>query len=335
MCHCNVWLPEDICHWAGIIVYHQTLKSCIWKNDIGKTMADPVPRWYTHRGTHDLWVMMLAGSGFTPLGWFTPFEPCLWEHVSDKCIYIFIYIYIYTYTLWLLRIECRLRTIVYSHIIRHSRIQCQRGISNWPLWLKSHCSTRTKNCHAEADARVTSSLEHLLQIQLPEHNRTGNLRFSIHTYIHTYVSILEVCQISWFSGCPFPDNIESCWRTTNQECRWMESMRGERNLIAQEALQATIICFIGSLQKALCLHIWYKLTIHKRFIPPLGRKIISHRFWKVRIAQASNQRERAAHFGDPHRGPRWTCAHWAHGYVTYVACPQIGDWRCFGKWCRD
>ena len=91
---------------------------------------------------------------------------------------------------WGVRIECRLRTIVYSHIIRHSRIQCQRGISNWPLWLKTYCSTRTKNCHAEAAARVTSSLELLLRLQLPEHNRTNNPRFAdthIDTYIDTYI----------------------------------------------------------------------------------------------------------------------------------------------------
>ena len=30
---------------------------------------------------------------------------------------------------WGVRIECRLRTLVYYHIIRHSRIQYQRGIS--------------------------------------------------------------------------------------------------------------------------------------------------------------------------------------------------------------
>ena len=88
---------------------------------------------------------------------------------------------------WGVRIECRLRTIVYSHIIRHSRIQCQRGISNWPLWLKTHCSTRTKNCHAEAAIRVKPSPKHLLQYQVPEHNRTGNPRFSIHTYIHIHM----------------------------------------------------------------------------------------------------------------------------------------------------
>ena len=77
-----------------------------------------------------------------------------------------------------MRIECRLRTIVYYHIIRHSRIQYQRGTSNWPLWLKTHCSTRTKNCHAEAVARVTSSLEHSLQTQPLEHNRVSNPRFA-------------------------------------------------------------------------------------------------------------------------------------------------------------
>ena len=95
--------------------------------------------------------------------------------------YIIIFILIYTYIIYLytyMRIECRLRTIVYSHIIRHSRIQCQRGISNWPLWLKTHCSTRTKNCHAEAAIRVKPSPKHLLQYQVPEHNRTGNPRFS-------------------------------------------------------------------------------------------------------------------------------------------------------------
>ena len=77
-----------------------------------------------------------------------------------------------------MRIECRLRTIVYSHIIRHSRIHCQRGISNWPLWLKTHCSTRAKNCHAEAAIRVKSSPKHLLQPQVPGYNRTGNPRFA-------------------------------------------------------------------------------------------------------------------------------------------------------------
>ena len=87
---------------------------------------------------------------------------------------------------WGVRIECRLRTIVHSHIIRHSRIQCQRGISNWPLWLKTHCSTRTKNCHAEAAIRVKSSPKHLLQNQVPGHNRTGNLRFAIYIYIYIY-----------------------------------------------------------------------------------------------------------------------------------------------------
>ena len=85
---------------------------------------------------------------------------------------------------WGVRIECRLRTIVYSHIIRHSRIQCQRGISNWPLWLKTHCSTRAKNCHAEAAIRVKSSPKHLLQPQVPGHNRTGNPRFTYHIHIH-------------------------------------------------------------------------------------------------------------------------------------------------------
>ena len=106
----------------------------------------------------------------------------------DICTYIYTYKYTYTY----MRIECRLRTIVHSHIIRHSRIQCQRGISNWPLWLKTHCSTRTKNCHAEAAIRVKSSPKHLLQNQVPGHNRTGNLRFAIYIYIYIYTHILYI-----------------------------------------------------------------------------------------------------------------------------------------------
>ena len=93
---------------------------------------------------------------------------------------------------WGVRIECRLRTIVYSHIIRHSRIHCQRGISNWPLWLKTHCSTRTKICHAEAAIRVKSSPKHLLQNQVPGHNRTGNLRFAIYIYIYTYTVYIYI-----------------------------------------------------------------------------------------------------------------------------------------------
>ena len=80
---------------------------------------------------------------------------------------------------------------MYIITIRHSRIQYQRGTSNWPLWLKTHCSTGVKNSYAEADARVTSSLEQSLQHSLPGHNRTGNPRFAIclSTHLSIYLSI--------------------------------------------------------------------------------------------------------------------------------------------------
>ena len=88
-----------------------------------------------------------------------------------------------------MRIECRLR-IKYNITTKHSVIQHQRGNPNWPLWLKTHCSTGEKISNAEAAARVTSSNWNIYPQHQPlEHNRVGNPRFAIYTYtyIHTYI----------------------------------------------------------------------------------------------------------------------------------------------------
>ena len=96
--------------------------------------------------------------------------------------YTYIYIHIYTYIhthiyIYILRIECKLRTIVQYHIIQHSKIHGQR-VRQSPFWLKTHCSARIKNCHAEAATLVTSLPKYLPHNQVPGHNRTNNPRFS-------------------------------------------------------------------------------------------------------------------------------------------------------------
>ena len=95
--------------------------------------------------------------------------------------YIYIYIhyvyihYIYIYTHY---IYTRLR-IKYNITTKHSVIQHQRGNPNWPLWLKTHCSTGEKISNAEAAARVTSSNWNIYPQHQPlEHNRVGNPRFA-------------------------------------------------------------------------------------------------------------------------------------------------------------
>ena len=101
-------------------------------------------------------------------------------------IYIYIHTYMHaymhacmhTYIHTYMRIECRLR-IKYNITTKHSVIQHQRGNPNWPLWLKTHCSTGEKISNAEAAARVTSSNWNIYPQHQPlEHNRVGNPRFA-------------------------------------------------------------------------------------------------------------------------------------------------------------
>ena len=96
----------------------------------------------------------------------------------DTYIHTYTYIYIHIYThIYILRIECKLRTIVQYHITQHTKIHGQR-VRQSPFWLKTHCSARIKNCHAEAATLVTSLPKYLPHNQVPGHNRTNNPRFS-------------------------------------------------------------------------------------------------------------------------------------------------------------
>ena len=77
-------------------------------------------------------------------------------------------------------------------------IQHQRGNPNWPLWLKTHCSTGEKISNAEAAARVTSSNWNIYSQHQPlEHNRVGNPRFAVYifTYLYTYLHIFTYIYI--------------------------------------------------------------------------------------------------------------------------------------------
>ena len=96
-----------------------------------------------------------------------------------------------------MRIECRLR-IKYNITTKHFVIQHQRGNPNWPLWLKTHCSTGEKISNAEAAARVTSSNWNIYSQHQPlEHNRVGNPRFAVYifTYLYTYLHIFTYIYI--------------------------------------------------------------------------------------------------------------------------------------------
>ena len=58
----------------------------------------------------------------------------------------------------ILRIECRLRNTVHSHIMQPSRIQRQ-GVRQLAPLAQDHCSTGRKYRYAEAATRVPSSLK--------------------------------------------------------------------------------------------------------------------------------------------------------------------------------
>ena len=96
----------------------------------------------------------------------------------SRSLYLSICLSIYLPIYLSMRIECRLR-IKYNITTKHSVIQHQRGNPNWPLWLKTHCSTGEKISNAEAAARVTSSNWNIYSQHQPlEHNRVGNPRFA-------------------------------------------------------------------------------------------------------------------------------------------------------------
>ena len=74
-------------------------------------------------------------------------------------IYIYDMIYIYNMSVYMiLRIECRLRNTVHSHIMQPSRIQRQ-GVRQLAPLAQDHCSTGRKYRYAEAATRVPSSLK--------------------------------------------------------------------------------------------------------------------------------------------------------------------------------
>ena len=91
--------------------------------------------------------------------------------------YIILFYSMFYFTILIMRIECKLRTIVQYHIIQHSKIHSQRAWHS-PFRLKTHCSDRENNSNAEAGALVASSLEHPLWHWRLGHNRASNPRFA-------------------------------------------------------------------------------------------------------------------------------------------------------------
>ena len=110
-------------------------------------------------------------------------------------IYIYIHIYIYIYIdlhilifgQQILRIECRLRTIVHYHIIHPSRIHSQ-GVHQLAPLAQDHCKNRNKElpCWSRHPCDVITENTHSkfkLQYII------GEITSGSHIYIYTYIYI--------------------------------------------------------------------------------------------------------------------------------------------------
>ena len=103
------------------------------------------------------------------------------------CIYVSIYVSIYLSTylstyqsiyISILRIECRLRTIVYPHIIWHSRIHCQGGTSNRPFGSRPTAVPEKSKAMRKPLFTCHRHWRRLLQEPTSIHSRSDNLRFA-------------------------------------------------------------------------------------------------------------------------------------------------------------
>ena len=96
---------------------------------------------------------------------------------------------------WGVRIECRLRSIVHSHTIQHSRIHCQGGISKPPLLAQDPLQyrKRAKPCGSRCSSVITFEDNHFKN---QYHYIVGELTFdsqyvcmNLCMYVSMYVCI--------------------------------------------------------------------------------------------------------------------------------------------------
>ena len=130
-------------------------------------------------------------------------------------MYIYIYhpicLYTKSYKIRLLRIECRLRTGVYPHIIWHSRIHCQRGTSNRLFGSRPTAVPEKSKAMRKPLFTCHRHWSRLLQEPTSIHSRSDNLRFAV-------TIIIRMMAISYTLRCKITF-IKIRWR-------WRERERG-------------------------------------------------------------------------------------------------------------